>query len=282
MTGPMPGRTEVSDHLSRICGISALGLLLLIIMLVILERVGAAKELPGYLLVPGALALYAGIGVISRTANLSDYQVAGRRNLGGLRRRCCRRGVDLRGRRPGRGRLAAAGRPRWPLPADRIDRRIHPAGGSDRTVPAQPRRPHGARFHGRKVWRLGRFPRGDRARGLLIDLRGRADPRRDPPCRARARAQQRRCARYHHRGDPAVRASRRHARRYRHPGRAIRRADHRLPCPVSHLRGAKVRHSGRTHLRPGDRGARSDAARLGVGADAQPAQRSLSRARCSQ
>src|SRR5262245_1249459 len=69
---------HVSDHLSRAGGTSALALLVLIILLVVLERTGATKETIAQLLVLGALALDAGVGLPSFTTDRALYRVAGR------------------------------------------------------------------------------------------------------------------------------------------------------------------------------------------------------------
>src|SRR5262245_37384016 len=69
---------DASGHLSRASGTSALALLMLIIVLVVLERAGAAKETIAQLLILGALVLYAGIGLTSYTADPALYRVAGR------------------------------------------------------------------------------------------------------------------------------------------------------------------------------------------------------------
>src|SRR5690606_37191887 len=49
-----------------------------VILLAILEQVGVPNRIIGYLLVFFTLAVYAGIGVLSRTMQVSQYYVAGR------------------------------------------------------------------------------------------------------------------------------------------------------------------------------------------------------------
>jgi cation/acetate symporter len=73
------GRSEVSDHLNRIFGACALAFLLCVILLVNLELKGLGKEIIGYIMVSVPLALYAGVGLISSTADLSEFQLAGSR-----------------------------------------------------------------------------------------------------------------------------------------------------------------------------------------------------------
>jgi cation/acetate symporter len=72
------GRTEAADRLSRISSLCTLALLLVIALFVLLDGSGAAKEIAGPVFVLLPLAGYASIGLISRTANLVDYQLAGR------------------------------------------------------------------------------------------------------------------------------------------------------------------------------------------------------------
>src|SRR5689334_12134116 len=78
MTGPTSQRTDTSGHLGRACGTAALGLLLLSIVLVILERAGTGKTIIAPLMVLGAFAVYAGVGLLSHAANPAEYRLAGR------------------------------------------------------------------------------------------------------------------------------------------------------------------------------------------------------------
>lgn len=56
-----------------------IGLIIFIVLMASLERQGMPRELIGYLFIFVTVALYAGIGVLSRTSNISEYYVAGRR-----------------------------------------------------------------------------------------------------------------------------------------------------------------------------------------------------------
>jgi cation/acetate symporter len=60
-------------------GLYAGGFLAFVILLAILEQVGVPNKILGYLFVFFTLAVYAMIGVATRTAQLSEYYVAGRR-----------------------------------------------------------------------------------------------------------------------------------------------------------------------------------------------------------
>src|SRR6187549_1968269 len=66
-------------NLGRMYGTYTGGFIGFIILLAILERVGVPNKILGYLFVFFTLAVYAIIGVMTRTAQLSEYYVAGRR-----------------------------------------------------------------------------------------------------------------------------------------------------------------------------------------------------------
>ena len=66
-------------QLGRMYGTYAGGFIAFVIFLAILEQVGVPNKVLGYLFVFFTLAVYAIIGVMTRTAQLSEYYVAGRR-----------------------------------------------------------------------------------------------------------------------------------------------------------------------------------------------------------
>jgi cation/acetate symporter len=66
-------------NLGRIYGTYTGGFLVFIILIALLEMVGVPNRVLGYLFVFFTLAVYAIIGVITRTAQISEYYVAGRR-----------------------------------------------------------------------------------------------------------------------------------------------------------------------------------------------------------
>jgi cation/acetate symporter len=66
-------------NLGRMYGLYTGGFLAFIIFLAILEQVGVPNKILGYLFVFFTLAVYAIIGVATRTAEVSEYYVAGRR-----------------------------------------------------------------------------------------------------------------------------------------------------------------------------------------------------------
>ncbi len=71
--------SQFTRQLGRLYGTYTGGFLGFIILLAILEQVGVPNRIIGYLFVFFTLAIYAIIGVVTRTAQLSEYYVAGRR-----------------------------------------------------------------------------------------------------------------------------------------------------------------------------------------------------------
>src|SRR5512141_1726688 len=55
------------------------GFLVFLIVLAILEQMGLPRAWIGYIFLLATVGLYAGIGVMSRTADVAEYYVAGRR-----------------------------------------------------------------------------------------------------------------------------------------------------------------------------------------------------------
>jgi cation/acetate symporter len=66
-------------NLGRIYGFYTGGFIGFVILLAILSALGVPDQIIGYLFVLMTIAVYAGIGYISRTAQVSEYYVAGRR-----------------------------------------------------------------------------------------------------------------------------------------------------------------------------------------------------------
>ena len=66
-------------QLGRMYGTYAGGFIAFVVLLAILEQMGVPNKVLGYLFVFFTLAVYAIIGVMTRTAQLSEYYVAGRR-----------------------------------------------------------------------------------------------------------------------------------------------------------------------------------------------------------
>jgi cation/acetate symporter len=71
--------SDFIKNLGRMYGTYTGGFIAFIILLAILEQVGVPNRILGYLFVFFTLAVYAVIGVMTRTAQISEYYVAGRR-----------------------------------------------------------------------------------------------------------------------------------------------------------------------------------------------------------
>jgi cation/acetate symporter len=73
------GAGDFTSNLGKVYGIYTGGFLAFVVLLAILEQVGVPNRVIGYLFVFFTLAVYAGIGILSRTMQVSEYYVAGRR-----------------------------------------------------------------------------------------------------------------------------------------------------------------------------------------------------------
>lgn len=70
---------DFTSNLGRIYGIYTGGFVSFVILIGILEQLGVPNQILGYLFVAMTIAVYAGIGILSRTAQVSEYYVAGRK-----------------------------------------------------------------------------------------------------------------------------------------------------------------------------------------------------------
>jgi cation/acetate symporter len=70
--------SDFLNNLGRVYGYYTGGFLAFVILLAVLEQMGVPNKILGYLFVFFTLAVYAIIGVLSRTAQVSEYYVAGR------------------------------------------------------------------------------------------------------------------------------------------------------------------------------------------------------------
>ena len=66
------------NNLSKVYGIYTLGFLGFVILMAILEQVGVSADAIGWMFVGFTIAIYALIGVLSRTMESGQYYVAGR------------------------------------------------------------------------------------------------------------------------------------------------------------------------------------------------------------
>jgi cation/acetate symporter len=73
------GADDFIKNLGKIYGLYTGGFLAFVILIAILEQIGVPNRILGYLFVFFTIAVYAIIGVLSRTAQVSEYYVAGRR-----------------------------------------------------------------------------------------------------------------------------------------------------------------------------------------------------------
>jgi cation/acetate symporter len=73
------GASDFTSNLGKIYGIYTGGFFGFVILLAILEQVGVPDRIIGYLFVIFTLGVYALIGILSRTMQVSEYYVAGRR-----------------------------------------------------------------------------------------------------------------------------------------------------------------------------------------------------------
>src|SRR5512134_815102 len=72
------GSSDFLNNLGRVYGIYTGGFVAFVILIAVLEQMGVPNRILGYLFVFFTLAVYAIIGVLSRTAQVSEYYVAGR------------------------------------------------------------------------------------------------------------------------------------------------------------------------------------------------------------
>jgi cation/acetate symporter len=78
MTTQTAGASDFIKNLGKMYGIYTGAFIGFIVLLAILEQVGVPNRVLGYLFVGFTIAVYAVIGVLSRTAQVSEYYVAGR------------------------------------------------------------------------------------------------------------------------------------------------------------------------------------------------------------
>jgi cation/acetate symporter len=72
-------QTQFNAMLKKVYGMYTGGFVVFIIALAILEQFGLPRNWIGYIFLLATVGLYAGIGIVSRTADIAEYYVAGRR-----------------------------------------------------------------------------------------------------------------------------------------------------------------------------------------------------------
>ncbi len=75
----MAGQSQFFSQLKRYYSFYAAGFIALVIFVAIFEQLGVPNVVLGYMFLGATILLYAGIGIISRTSDVSEYYVAGRR-----------------------------------------------------------------------------------------------------------------------------------------------------------------------------------------------------------
>ncbi|MEQ9814187.1 MAG: sodium:solute symporter family protein [Azospirillaceae bacterium] len=75
----MANGRDFTSNLGRIYGFYTGGFIGFVILLAILEQIGVPNNVIGYLFIFFTIAVYAGIGIMSRTMQVSEYYVAGRK-----------------------------------------------------------------------------------------------------------------------------------------------------------------------------------------------------------
>lgn len=78
-TQAQSGGGDFTSNLGRIYGIYTGGFAAFVILVAILEKVGVPNQILGYLFVGFTILVYAFIGIVSRTVQVSEYYVAGRK-----------------------------------------------------------------------------------------------------------------------------------------------------------------------------------------------------------
>jgi len=75
----MSNGRDFTSNLGRVYGIYTGGFIAFVVIIGILEQLGVPNRVLGYLFVAMTIAVYAGIGILSRTMQVSEYYVAGRK-----------------------------------------------------------------------------------------------------------------------------------------------------------------------------------------------------------
>ena len=79
MSGDVSSDTEFRQAVNRVYRWYAAGFIAFVLVLALLEQQGLSRQGIGLIFLLATIALYAGIGIMSRTTDASEYYVAGRR-----------------------------------------------------------------------------------------------------------------------------------------------------------------------------------------------------------
>ena len=157
------------------------GFIAFVLALAVAEQMGMSRQWIGYWFLFATIGLYAGIGIMSRTAEVAEYYVAGRRVPAFFNGMAT--GADWMSAASFIGMagtlfLAGYRRPRL---GHGLDRRLLPGGAVPRALPAQVRPVHHSRLPRRALRRQHRAHHRHHLRDhLLVRLRRGADLRRRP------------------------------------------------------------------------------------------------------
>ena len=79
MANTTSGGGDFTSNLGRIYGIYTGGFIAFIVLMAIISAMGVPNRIIGYLFVAFTITIYAVIGILSRTMQVGEYYVAGRR-----------------------------------------------------------------------------------------------------------------------------------------------------------------------------------------------------------
>ena len=75
----MAAQSQFTSQLKRYYSLYTGGVIGFVVLLSILEQMGVPNQTLGYIFLGVTVSLYAGIGILSKTSDVSEYYVAGRR-----------------------------------------------------------------------------------------------------------------------------------------------------------------------------------------------------------
>ena len=78
-TGGSGGNKAFKQQLNKVYTWYTGGFFFFVVVLAILEQLGLSREWIGFIFLLATIGLYAGIGIMSRTTDATEYYVAGRR-----------------------------------------------------------------------------------------------------------------------------------------------------------------------------------------------------------
>ena len=149
-------RAHSTSQLKKYYSFYTGGFIAFLIALAIAEQMGMSRQWIGYWFLFATIALYAGIGIMSRTVGCGGILRRRTARAGVLQRHGDRRRLDERGVVHRHGRHAVPLRLRRPRVRHGLDRRLLPGGAVPRAVSAQVRPVHDSRLSRRALRRQHR------------------------------------------------------------------------------------------------------------------------------